>query len=73
MSTAHNGQFQLTGSQKATLTKKVSELLAGRADIVELETLSFAGMREALPKTELESAVVRGSFPELYANPALLE
>jgi uncharacterized protein len=42
--------------------------LAGRADIVELETLSFAEIREALPKTELETAIVRGGFPELYAN-----
>ena len=34
-----NGQFLLTGSQKFTLMKNVSESLAGRADIVELETL----------------------------------
>ena len=64
-----NGQFLLTGSQKFTLMKNVSESLAGRADIVELETLSFAEIREALPKTELETAIVRGGFPELYANP----
>ncbi len=64
-----NGQFLLTGSQKFTLMKNVSESLAGRADIVELETLSFAEIREALPKTELEAAIVRGGFPELYANP----
>ena len=64
-----NGQFLLTGSQKFTLMKNVSESLAGRADIVELETLSFAEIREALPKTGLEAAIVRGGFPELYANP----
>ena len=34
-----NGQFLLTGSQKFTLMKNISESLAGRADIVELETL----------------------------------
>jgi predicted AAA+ superfamily ATPase len=49
--------------------KNVSESLAGRADIVELETLSFAEIREVLPNTELETAIVRGGFPELYANP----
>ncbi len=49
--------------------KNVSESLAGRADIVELETLSFAELRDALPNTELETAIVRGGFPELYANP----
>ncbi|MGD0796077.1 MAG: ATP-binding protein, partial [Acidobacteriaceae bacterium] len=64
-----NGQFLLTGSQKFTLMKGVSESLAGRVDIVELETLSFAEIREALPRTGLETAIVRGGFPELYANP----
>jgi predicted AAA+ superfamily ATPase len=66
---ARNGQFLLTGSQKFTLMKNVSESLAGRADIVELETLSFAEIRGALPETRLETAIVRGGFPELYANP----
>src|SRR5580700_11276890 len=63
-----NGQFLLTGSQKFTLMKNVSESLAGRADIVELETLSFAEIQAALPQTLTETAVVRGGFPELYAN-----
>ena len=64
-----NGQFLLTGSQKFTLMKSVSESLAGRADIVELETLSWAEIRAALPQTGLETAIVRGGFPELHANP----
>jgi hypothetical protein len=64
-----NGQFLLTGSQKFTLMKGVSESLAGRADIVELETLSLAEIRGALPRTGLETAIVRGGFPELHANP----
>ena len=49
--------------------KNVSESLAGRADIVELETLSYSEIRKALPDTELETAIVRGGFPKLYANP----
>lgn len=65
---ARYGQFLLTGSQKFTLMKNVSESLAGRADIVELETLSFAEIRAALPETGVEAAMVRGGFPELYAN-----
>jgi len=69
VSRAVNGQFLLTGSQKFSLMINVSESLAGRADIVELETLSFAEIRDALPKTALELAIVRGGFPELYANP----
>jgi predicted AAA+ superfamily ATPase len=64
-----NGQFLLTGSQKFTLMKKVSESLAGRADIVELETLSLAEIHAAVPQTGIETAIVRGGFPELSANP----
>ncbi|HET9184187.1 MAG TPA: ATP-binding protein [Candidatus Angelobacter sp.] len=66
-----NGQFLLTGSQKFTLMKSVSESLAGRADIVELETLSLAEIQAALPQTSVESAIVRGGFPELHANPEI--
>jgi len=67
----NHGQYLLTGSQKFSLMKNVSESLAGRADIVELETLSFAEIRSALPDTRVEFAIVRGGFPELYANPAI--
>jgi len=66
---SRNGQFLLTGSQKFTLMNNVSESLAGRADIVELETLSFAEIRAALPQTGIETAIVRSGFPELCANP----
>src|SRR6266481_5604446 len=64
-----NGQFLLTGSQKFTLMKNVSESLAGRADIAELETLSFAEIRAARPAITVATAIVRGGFPELHANP----
>ena len=37
----------LTGSQKFTLMEGISESLAGRADIVELETLSLAEIHGA--------------------------
>jgi uncharacterized protein len=63
------GQFLLTGSQKFTLMKNVSESLAGRADIVELETLSLAEIRGAVPDTTPEGVIVRGGFPELQADP----
>jgi predicted AAA+ superfamily ATPase len=66
---ARGGQYLLTGSQKFTLMKGVSESLAGRADIIELETLSLAEMRRASPGTSPEAAIVRGGFPELHANP----
>jgi predicted AAA+ superfamily ATPase len=66
-----HGQYLLTGSQKFTLMKGVSESLAGRADIVELETLSLAEIRGALPGTRTETAIVRGGFPELHADPEI--
>jgi len=49
--------------------KNISESLAGRADIAELETLSFAEIRAARPAITVETAIVRGGFPELHANP----
>ncbi|MBI1731452.1 MAG: ATP-binding protein [Gammaproteobacteria bacterium] len=66
-----NGQYLLTGSQKFTLMKGVSESLAGRADIIELETLSLAEILAARAKTGIETAIVRGGFPELHANPEI--
>ena len=63
-----NGRFLLTGSQKFTLMERVSESLAGRSDIMELETLSLREIRKALPATRLETAIVWGGFPELTAN-----
>jgi predicted AAA+ superfamily ATPase len=51
--------------------KNVSESLAGRADIVELETLSFAEVHGALPETSVEQMILRGGFPELHANPSI--
>ena len=62
------GQFLLTGSQKFTLMQGVADSLAGRADIIELESLSLAEIRGAHPSLPLEDAVVRGGFPELHAN-----
>src|SRR5215471_1238188 len=66
-----HGQFLLTGLQKFTLMKSVSESLAGRADIAELETLSLTEIRAARPDTTSESAIVRGGFPELHADPEI--
>jgi predicted AAA+ superfamily ATPase len=68
---SRNGQFLLTGSQKFGLMRSVSESLAGRADIVELETLSLTEIRTVLPQIGVEAAIVRGGFPELYANPEI--
>lgn len=65
---ALNGQFLLTGSQKFSLMKNITESLAGRAEMINFETLSWAEIRSALPEMTLQTAIVRGGFPELYAN-----
>ena len=64
-----HGQYLLTGSQKFVLMRGVSESLAGRADVADLETLSFAEIHGCLPATPLGAAIVHGGFPELHANP----
>ncbi len=66
-----NGQFILTGSQKLVLMKGVSESLAGRADALELETLSWKEVHAAFPDLVLPDFLARGGFPELYEKPDL--
>ncbi len=68
---SRHGQYLLTGSQKFALMKNVTESLAGRAEILDMETLSFAEVRAALPDITAESAILRGGFPELWANPSI--
>ena len=65
------GQFILTGSQRFTLMRAVSESLAGRADILELEGLSWHEIRASHPGMRVEDVLVRGGFPELYARPEI--
>ncbi len=64
------GQILMSGSQKFALMKSVSESLAGRCAIVELDTLSSTEVREAFPgKTpSLSSFMWKGGFPELYRH-----
>lgn len=63
------GRFILTGSQKFSLMQGVSESLAGRAEIVELESLSYAEVRSANATVTPEEIIVRGCMPELWENP----
>lgn len=66
-----NGQFLLTGSQKFSLMRELSESLAGRVAILELDTLSVRELSEAGKLNKTEDALWRGGFPELYRNPKL--
>lgn len=63
-----NGAFLLTGSQPFTLMRSITDSLAGRADILELEPLTFEEAQKAYPNLSAEEFLVRGGYPELYGN-----
>jgi predicted AAA+ superfamily ATPase len=67
------GQFVLTGSQKFTLMKEVSDSLAGRSALFDLETLSIEEVlgtsKKSINIEFLKHAIVRGGFPELWQDP----
>jgi predicted AAA+ superfamily ATPase len=69
------GRFILTGSQKFNLMKAVSDSLAGRCAILELETLSFEEISQHVPYpasvSDLTRAIVRGGFPDLWRDPGI--
>jgi predicted AAA+ superfamily ATPase len=69
------GQFILTGSQKFSLMRDLSESLAGRCALLELETLSVSeitkGMRSDIKLDQLTDLIIRGGFPDLHARPEL--
>jgi predicted AAA+ superfamily ATPase len=67
-----NGRLILTGSQRFNLMRNVSDSLAGRVAIVELEGLALAELMDSgrAPASPVELAV-RGGMPELWENPDL--
>ncbi len=63
------GKWILTGSQKFVLMKEVTETLAGRIGIFELDTLSI---NELVTSTlDPSNYFLRGGYPELWKNPNL--
>lgn len=69
------GRFILTGSQKFTLMKGVSESLAGRCAVLDLETLSVHELMQKHGETAsvdvLSQIITRGTFPELWRDEQL--
>ena len=66
------GRFLMTGSQKFSLMQSVSESLAGRCAVLELDTLSASEVKKS-PGT-IPSPIEflwRGGFPELHRAPDL--
>ena len=70
-----NGQFILTGSQKFSLMKEVSDSLAGRCGVLELEGLSIEELGGVFHDHErrkgIASILVRGFMPQLWRDPGL--
>jgi hypothetical protein len=67
------GRWILTGSQRFSLMKEVSESLAGRVHVLQLETLSAQELRAAgrISATSIQDMIWKGGYPELWANPGL--
>jgi uncharacterized protein len=63
-----SGEFILTGSQAFALMHGVSDSLAGRLGLLELEGLSHSEARTAVPELDPVDFALRGAFPELWSN-----
>jgi len=67
-----NGRFLLTGSQKFRLMQDISESLAGRVSIIELNSLSLSEIEKwSRKKVEGEyflELMLKGGYPELHAK-----
>lgn len=66
-----NGKFILTGSQPFELMQGVSESLAGRASVLELNGLSFSEIKGKKSKSKVDEYLLRGGYPELHEKPEL--
>jgi predicted AAA+ superfamily ATPase len=60
----------MTGSQKFPLMQALSESLAGRCAVLDLDTLASSEILAAFPGESLlpEEILWRGGFPELWRN-----
>lgn len=69
------GRFVLTGSQKFTLMKEVSDSLAGRCALMSLPGLTVREINrvgwQATDAYAVAQLLVRGGFPELWAQPTM--
>ncbi len=67
------GRWILTGSQRFKLMKEVSESLAGRIGLLQLETLSIKELRDSgrFAGNTIGTCLWRGGYPELWAHSQL--
>jgi predicted AAA+ superfamily ATPase len=59
-----NGRFILLGSAQSTLIRQVSESLAGRVGMLELDPLTVAEVAPGTPKRAWTDLWLRGGFPD---------
>jgi len=66
------GQYIITGSQKFSLMKTVSESLAGRVSILECHSLCvseiFDNRKQKLIQQKILKMMVQGGYPEIHAQ-----
>ena len=62
------GKWILTGSQKFELMEQLSESLAGRMSILQLETLSAKELRNSSAES-IKDYIWKGGYPETWSNP----
>lgn len=67
------GRFLLTGSQKFNLMEQVSESLAGRVAVLELDSLSIHELQDHPSTADIKMGnyLWRGGYPELHRAPDL--
>ena len=61
-----NGRFLLLGSAHPSLIRKVSESLAGRVGILQLDPFTVAEVAGKTPQRALQNLWLRGGFPDAY-------
>jgi predicted AAA+ superfamily ATPase len=66
----HKGKWLLTGSQHFPLMKGVSESLAGRIRVFDLDSLSIDEVLKA--KLGVSDYLWKGGYPELWSQPGLV-
>lgn len=60
------GQYILSGSHNFLLMQSVSQSLAGRACILELEPFSAAELKNAKMLSSVDEYLIKGGYPRLY-------
>lgn len=61
-------RFVLSGSSQFSVIKQITQSLAGRTGVLELLPLSYREVKEMADQETLDSILLKGSYPALYAG-----